>query len=129
MHVSAQVVDKDVGPLRGEIPSVSPTKAPARSRHNSHASLEGAAHWPCIPGVPAASTTGHRGMGAAPILSPAKKIALPAPAEPDHAWSWLARGKHEWLTPAEIGPANTQAAWGEALEIHEGWLRLTNSKK
>jgi hypothetical protein len=65
----------------------------------------------------------------APILSPASKIGLPLPSEPDRAWSWLARGKNGWLSPAEIGPASTQAAWGDALEIHEGWLRLTNTEK
>jgi hypothetical protein len=66
---------------------------------------------------------------AAPILSPANKIGLPLPSEADHAWTWLARGKNGWLSPAEIGPANTQASWGEPLEIHEGWLRLTNTEK
>jgi hypothetical protein len=66
----------------------------------------------------------------APILSPASKIGLPLPAETDHAWSWVAKtDKEKWAKPAEIGTASTQASWGESLEIHDGWLRLTNSGK
>jgi hypothetical protein len=70
----------------------------------------------------------------APVLSPADKIDLPLPAEPGHAWSWVAQTKNdkreiEWVKPATVGPASTQASWGESLEVHEGWLRLTNTSK
>ena len=66
----------------------------------------------------------------APILSPSGKIGLPLPAETDHAWSWVAKtDKEKWAKPAEIGTASTQASWSESLEIHDGWLRLTNSGK
>jgi hypothetical protein len=70
----------------------------------------------------------------APVLSPAGQLGLPLPVEADHAWSWVAQrrnqnGASEWVKPAEIGPAETQASWDESLEIHEGWLRLTNTSK
>jgi hypothetical protein len=70
----------------------------------------------------------------APILSPGNKIELPVPVESDHAWSWVTRRKNanseiEWIKPADVGPAGTQAGWEEQLEIHEGWLRLTNTGK
>ena len=65
-----QIVHKEVHPLRGQIPGVGSPEAPPRSRDNRHKSLEGSAHWDCIPAAPAASTTGHRGTGAAPILRP-----------------------------------------------------------
>lgn len=69
----------------------------------------------------------------APVLSPADKVGLPLPAEPGHEWSWVAQRKNakreiEWVEPAAVGPAGTQASWGEPLEIHEGWLRLTTKK-
>jgi hypothetical protein len=38
-------------------------------------------------------------------------------------------GPGDWKKPAAVGTASTQASWGEPLEIHDGWLRLTNSGK
>jgi len=60
----------------------------------------------------------------APILSPAGKIELPLPVEADHAWSWV---RDRTAAPSAVGPASPQASWGDPLEIHDGWLRLTNS--
>ncbi len=70
----------------------------------------------------------------APILSPADNVNLPLPVEPGHAWSWVAQRKNEkreieWIKPAAVGPSSTQASWNESLEIHEGWLRITNTSK
>jgi hypothetical protein len=62
----------------------------------------------------------------APILTSQGKVNLPLPAEPGHAWSWLAKSGAEWAS-SEIGPANLQAAWSGQQEIREGWLRLTNA--
>jgi len=62
-----------------------------------------------------------------PVLRPVNYIGLPLPDEADHAWSWLEKDGGEWAEPSAIGPAKTQAAWDGPLEIHEGWLRLTNT--
>lgn len=62
----------------------------------------------------------------APVLSPASRVALPLPAEAEHAWSWVSRHGGSWAAPAELGPVSTQAGWDEPLEIHDGWLKLTN---
>jgi hypothetical protein len=69
-----------------------------------------------------------------PVLSAANNISLPVPLEPGRAWSWITKRKNEkggieWIQPAKVGPVSTQASWGEALEIHEGWLRLGNADK
>lgn len=59
-----------------------------------------------------------------PILSGPDKVGLPLPTEPGFQWSWVGAGG----SPADLGPASTQATFRATPSILEGWLRLTQAQ-
>ncbi|MEN8129261.1 MAG: hypothetical protein ABFS45_03510 [Pseudomonadota bacterium] len=61
----------------------------------------------------------------APVLTEAGKINLPLPEEPGYVWSWVDKAHGTWEDVEEIGRPNTNATWGAAQEVVEGWLKLT----
>jgi hypothetical protein len=63
----------------------------------------------------------------APVLTETGKINLPLPEEPGYVWCWVDKAHGTWEDVEDIGRPKTNATWGAAQEVVEGWLKLTPS--
>jgi hypothetical protein len=64
---------------------------------------------------------------AAPVLSSAARLSMPAPEEPGRTWSWVSTGSKSWSEEA-IATPDASAADLSRQQLSEGWLKLEENK-
>ncbi|WNG22757.1 hypothetical protein F0U62_00990 [Cystobacter fuscus] len=116
----AQILTMLVDP-RGEVHATSslvPTKSiriPPEQYEKALASLE-------VTFTSAPLLTGRAAYGK---VGGEREVSVPVPEQPGFTWSWVSRQRGLWEETRALTPAETRARMPDALQLAEGWLKLS----